>query len=127
MPRLQHIALKTQFLEATRDFYAQTLGLPGVRCDDERGVVWVSFPDGFVLRFDHATSPPDPGAITYLGLELDDFGAVDTLYQKLADLLPIERDLRQTYRHQQGPYGFILRDPNGYALKVFKYNLPQVV
>ncbi|MBO1437740.1 VOC family protein [Meiothermus sp. CFH 77666] len=124
MPRLQHIALQSSRLEATRDFYRETLGLPEVRYDGEVGTVWVNFPDGFVLRFDRSSVPPDPGALTYLGLELDDFAQVDAMYQKLSDFLPIERDLRETYRHRQGPYGFILRDPNGYAIKVFKYKLP---
>lgn len=124
MPRLQHIALKTSRLEATRDFYRDTLGLLDVRYDGEGGTVWVNFPDGFVLRFDRTSVLPDPGALTYLGLELENFAQVDSMYQKLSASLPIERDLRENYRHRQGPYGFILRDPNGYAIKVFKYNQP---
>jgi hypothetical protein len=35
-----------------------------------------------------------------------------------------DRDMREEYRHRQGPYGFIVRDPNGYRIKIFKYNLP---
>ncbi|MCX7600448.1 MAG: VOC family protein [Meiothermus sp.] len=95
-----------------------------MRYDAAGGTVWVNFPDGFVLRFDRTTSPPDPGTLTYLGPLLEDFAQVDAWYERLSARLPIEHDLRETYRQQQGPYGFILRDPNGCAIKVFKYHQP---
>ncbi len=61
-------------------------------------------------------------AVQYLGLELASFGAVDEMYEHVANYAPTGRDLRETYRHAQGPYGFFIADPNGYLIKVFRYN-----
>ena len=121
--RLQHIALKTNDLEATRAFYLELLGLPG-RCDAEAGHLWVNFDDGFVLRFDCSEDAPNAGAVQYLGLELTSSDAVDRMYEHLISHAPIHRDLRETYRHAQGPYGFFVTDPNGYLIKVFRYHTP---
>lgn len=120
--RLQHLALKTNDLEATRAFYLELLRLPG-RCDAESGHLWVNFDDGFVLRFDRSEDAPKTGAVQYLGLELASFGAVDRMYH-LVSHAPIRRDLRDTYRHAQGPYGFFIADPNGYLVKIFHYHTP---
>lgn len=121
---MQHIALKTNRLEATRAFYAEVLGLPEVRVNLEAGHIWVNLAEGFVLRFDRTNEAPDPSALVYLGLELENFTAVDERFSRVSLHAPIERDLREEYRHRQGPYGFIVRDPNGYRIKVFKYNVP---
>ena len=120
MPRIQHIALKTNALRATAAFYA----LLGLEADLnlEVGRLWLNFKDGFTLIFDRSDKKPDPGTLTYLGLELASFEAVDRMFGKLAPQVSIERDLRETYRNAQGPYGFFVEDPNGYVIKVFKYN-----
>lgn len=122
MTRLQHIALKTNDLEATRAFYLELLGLPG-RCDAASGHLWVNFEDGFVLRFDRSDDATDTSAVRYLGLELPSFRAVDQMYERLVPRVSVHRDLRETYRHAQGPYGFFVHDPGGYLLKVFRYTL----
>lgn len=121
---MQHIALRTNRLEATRAFYAEVLGLPDIRVNLESGHIWVNLADNFVLRFDRVDEAPDPSALVYLGLELENFTAVDERFSQVSPHTPIERDLREKYRHRQGPYGFIVRDPNGYRIKVFKYNVP---
>ena len=123
MTRLQHIALKTDDLEATRVFYLELLGLSG-RCDAESGHLWVNFDDGFVLRFDRSEDAPNAGAVQYLGLELASFEAVDRMYERLAAHVSVRRDLRETYRQAQGPYGFFVADPNGYLIKIFRYHTP---
>ena len=123
MPRIQHIALKTNDLESTRTFYA-LLGLEG-DLNSEVGRMWLNFEDGFTLIFDRSDKKPDRGTLTYLGLELTSFEAVDRMFEKLASQVSIGRDLREDYRNAQGPYGFFVEDPNGYVIKVFKYNEPE--
>ena len=123
MPRIQHIALKTNDLESTRAFYA-LLGLEG-DFNLEVGRMWLNFDDGFTLIFDRSDKKPDPATLTYLGLELASFEAVDRMFEKLAPQTSIGRDLREAYRNAQGPYGFFVEDPNGYTIKVFKYNEPE--
>ncbi len=120
MTRLQHIAFKTNELEATRAFYLELLGLLG-RYDAESGHLWVNFEDGFVLRFDRTDDDVFPAEVQYLGLELASFEAVDRMYERLTPHVAIKRDLRETYRHAQGPYGFFIGDPNDYLIKVFRY------
>lgn len=120
MPRIQHVALKTNDLERTRAFY-KLLGLEG-DLNLETGRLWLTFENGFTLIFDRASERPDSATLTYLGLELADFAAVDRIYEKIAPHVGVGRDLRETYRKAQGPYGFFVEDPNGYTLKIFKYN-----
>jgi len=96
------------------------LGLPEVRANLEAGHIWVNLAEGFVLRFDRVDEAPDPSALAYLGLELENFTAVDERFSRVSPHAPIERDMREEYRHKQGPYGFIVRDPNGYRIKIFK-------
>ena len=81
--------------------------------------------NGFTLIFDRSDKKPDPATLTYLGLELASFEAVDRMFEKLAPQISIGRDLRKMYRNAQGPYGFFVEDPNGYVIKVFKYNEPE--
>lgn len=123
MTRLQHLVLKTNDLRATCTFYLELLRLPG-RCDAAAGHLWVNFDDGFVLRFDRSEDAPNAGAVQYLGLELASFEAVDKMYGYLAVHASIDRDLRETYRHARGPYGFFVTDPNDYLVKIFRYNVP---
>lgn len=121
MTRLQHIALGARDLSAAHTFYCELLELSG-RLGAEN--LWVNFHDGFVLRFDLSEGDFSPGAVRYLGLELPDFAAVDAMFAKLQGRVPVERDVRETYRRAQGPYGFFVRDPSGYLVKVFRYNEP---
>ena len=123
MARIQHIALKTNDLERTHTFY-KLLGLEA-DLNPEVGRMWLNFEDGFTLIFDRSDEKPDPATLTYLGLELASFEAVDRMFERLAPQIGIGRDLRETYRNAQGPYGFFVEDPNGYVIKVFKYNEPE--
>ena len=123
MPRIQHIALKTNDLRATAAFY-RLLGLEG-DLNLEVGRLWLNFEDNFTLIFDRSAEKPDPATLTYLGLELASFEMVDRMFEKLTPQISIERDLREDYRNAQGPYGFFVEDPNGYVIKVFKYNEPE--
>lgn len=44
------------------------------------------------------------------------------MFQKVASHETVSRDMRELYREVQWPYGFFTVDPNGYRIKVFKYN-----
>ncbi|CAN5844462.1 hypothetical protein BH24DEI2_BH24DEI2_15750 [soil metagenome] len=123
MPRIQHIALKTNDLERTRAFY-KLLGLEG-DLNTKVGRMWLKFDDGFTLIFDYSNELLHPATLNYLGLELADFEAVDRMFERLAPHISIERDLREKYREAQGPYGFFVEDPNGYTIKIFKYDDPE--
>jgi catechol 2,3-dioxygenase-like lactoylglutathione lyase family enzyme len=120
--RIQHLALKTNDLEGTYTFYTDILGCDDAKRDPEGGRIWLNFADGFTLIFDRSDETLHPSTVQYLGLELEDFGAVDRMYQKIAPHVAIGRDMRDLYREAQGPYGFFVKDPNGYQIKVFKYN-----
>ncbi|MCS6889645.1 MAG: VOC family protein [Chloroflexus sp.] len=118
--RCQHICLTTDRLRETRDFYANILGLAPTYYDETVGVLAITLADGFVLRFETA-GPPEPSGIRFIGLELDSFAAVDSLFEELVGRARIVEDLRARYTTIKGPYGFIIEDPNGYRLKLFKY------
>lgn len=120
MLRCQHICLTTDRLAETRDFYVKTLGLVAATYDEASGLLALLLADGFVLRFE-AKGPAEPSSIRFIGLELDSFEEVDRLFDALSGRVPIVQDLRSRYTSRQGPYGFIIEDPNGYRLKLFKY------
>ena len=121
MARLQHIALRTNDLERTRAFY-KLLGLEEANYDADIGRLWLSLEDDFTLIFHRTDEALAPFTIQYLGLELADFGAVDEMYERVEARAKMGRDMRELYRDEQGPYGFFVEDPNGYVVKVFKYN-----
>jgi len=77
--------------------------------------------DGFVLRFDFTEEAFTPAGLSYFGLELPSFADVDTWFGRLKGRVPIVRDLRPKFADRPGPYGFLLRDPDGYVVKLFKY------
>jgi len=108
---MQHIALKTNCLEATRAFYAEVLGLPKVQAKLGPATSGSTWPRASYYGFDRTDEAPDPSALVYLGLELESFTAVDERFARVSLHTPIERDLREEYRHRQGPYGFMVRDP----------------
>lgn len=120
--KVQHLALKTNDLEKTYAFYTDILGCDETRYDPEIGRVWLNFADGFTLIFDHSNEILQPSAVQYLGLELENFAAVDRMYQQVALHGAVGRDMRELYREKPGPYGFFTADPNGYRIKVFNYN-----
>ena len=122
MPHLQHIALKTEDLELIRAFYKDVLGLEEANYNADIGRLWLSLEDGFTLIFDRTEEEMTDSSLTYLGLELPDFAAVDAMFKQVSAHASVEKDMREQYRHAQGPYGFFVRDPNGYRIKVFKYN-----
>lgn len=84
----------------------------------------ITLAKGFVLRFE-AKGPPEPDGIRFIGLELGSFEAVDDLYETLAGRIPMVEDLRAQYATTKGPYGFIMADPNGCRLKLFKDDGPK--
>ncbi len=120
--KIQHLALKTNDLEATYSFYRDVLRCDEARYDSEVGRVWLDFADGFTLIFDRTDEPLHPFTVQYLGLELESFAAVDRMYRQVAPHVKVGRDIRELYREAQGPYGFFITDPNGYRIKVFRYN-----
>jgi len=118
--RAQHLALKSRDLAETRRFYHGMLGLEvaGFR---EGELVAFRLQDGFVLRFDFTEEAFTPAGLSYFGLELPSFADVDTWFGRLKGRVPIVRDLRPRFADRPGPYGFLLRDPDGYVVKLFKY------
>ncbi len=118
--RVQHLALKSRELAATGRFYHGLLGLEvaGLR---EQALIAFRLEDGFVLRFDFTEEAFTPAGLSYFGLELPSFADVDAWFERLKDRAPVVRDLRPNYTHRPGPYGFLLRDPDGYVVKLFKY------
>lgn len=125
MALLEHVAFKALDLDRTQTFY----GALGAETSRHVGGtrLFATFDGGTRLIFDQTTSPPDVSALTYLGLELESFGEVDALFARLSELVPIRRDMREHYRHATGPYGFLVADPDGYVLKVFRYHTAEQV
>ena len=119
-PVLEHVALKASDLGRTELFYQGLGGRTSRHVGGKR--LFVELGGGSRLIFDAAQVVPDVGAITYLGLELPDFPAVDAAFARLASSAALGRDIREDYRTATGPYGFFVRDPDGYSVKVFKYN-----
>ncbi|BDP43524.1 hypothetical protein DAETH_34930 (plasmid) [Deinococcus aetherius] len=120
MPLLEHVALKALDLGRTQVFY-EALGANVSRpAGGQR--LFATFDGRTRLIFDQVDFSPDSGALTYLGLELASFDEVDALFTRLATQANIHRDMREEYSHATGPYGFFVLDPDGYVVKVFKYN-----
>jgi catechol 2,3-dioxygenase-like lactoylglutathione lyase family enzyme len=118
--RCQHIALMTSHLAATYTFYVDLLGLHPANYDPARGLLALGLDEGFVLRFE-AGEIVLPDSIRFIGVELDSFDAVDRLHARLAPQVEILTDLRLQFTTAPGPYGFIIADPNGYRMKLFRY------
>lgn len=120
MPLLEHVALKVLDLGRTQAFY-EALGAE-VSCHAGGQRLLVTLGSGTRLIFDRTDTPPVTAALTYLGVELGSFDEVDALFTRLGARSEIRRDMREEYRHATGPYGFLVPDPDGYIVKVFKYN-----
>lgn len=116
---LEHIALKALNLDQTQAFYARLGGQTERHGQGQR--LFVRLDGGSRLIFDQSDTVY-PETVTYLGLELPDFAAVDASFAEFSGTPALDRDVRETYRHATGPYGFFVRDPSGYVVKVFKYN-----
>lgn len=119
MPKLEHVALGALDLGQTRAFYEKLGGAASFQGEKRLTVV---FGDGCRLIFDLVNALPGAGAVTYLGLELPEFGEVDAAFARFAGCANMGRDMRADYAKASGPYGFFVRDPSGYPVKVFKYN-----
>lgn len=117
---LEHIALKANELTLSRAFYHDLGAETGLSETGER--LTVQFSTGPRLFFDLASTPINPAILSYIGLEMSSFNAVDAIFQQMFEKWPIRLDLRERYRTVTGPYGFFIDDPNGYSLKVFHYN-----
>lgn len=118
--RCQHLALATHDLDASRAFYGEVLGLEVATYDPEAGLLALRLADGFVLRFERRAQV-HPQGLLFFGLELPTFEEVDRWFVRLEGHVPIVEDLRERYADRPGPYGFLIRDPSGYVVKVFKY------
>jgi catechol 2,3-dioxygenase-like lactoylglutathione lyase family enzyme len=118
--RCQHIALMTIRLDATYTFYVDLLGMQPVNYDPAHGLLALSLDEGFVLRFEAGPAVAS-ASIRFIGIELDSFDAVDRLHARLAPQVEIITDLRPQFTATPGPYGFIIADPNGYRIKLFRY------
>ncbi|MCS7290004.1 MAG: VOC family protein [Roseiflexus sp.] len=112
--------MTTDRLAETRDFYVDTLGLVLANFDEAFGVLALQLADGFILRFE-ARGPAEPSSIQFLGFELGSFEEVDRLHDELSGRVRIVEDLRARFASKKGPYGFIIEDPNGYRVKLFRY------
>lgn len=120
--RCQHLALLSSDLGRTRAFYADLLGLDIATFSPQEGMLALRLEEGFILRFHRTEEPFSSASVAYLGLELSSFKAVDELLEQLSKAIPIERNVRERFRRDTGPYGFFIRDPDGYRIKVFSHN-----
>lgn len=122
--RAQNLRLTVEDIDRTKAFYVDILGFSVANFSREHRMLALGLADGFVLRFDQAPGPHDASGLHSIGIELDDFAAVDRLFETLPDDVDINADLRDRFADQQGPYGFIVIDPDGYRIKLFRYNQP---
>ena len=123
MATVEHIALKARDLERTEVFYRLLGGQISRQPGGTR--LSVSFGSGSRLLFDQTDALFEVGALSYMGIELDNFPEVDALLERLKSTVSIGRDLRDEFREATGPYGFFVTDPDGYPVKVFKYHTAQ--
>lgn len=122
-PRCQHVALYATDLEAVLRFHRDLLGLEVANYLSDDGVLALRLADGFILRYERLGRPPDPRGVRFIGLELSSFSEVDRWYDRLeAEGVEILSDLRERFRQERGPYGFIIADPEGWRFKIFRYN-----
>lgn len=120
MPTLEHVALKAHNLTLTEEFYAALGAKTSRHAAGQR--LFAEFEQRTRLIFDATDSAPETSAVTYLGVELESDAAVDALFERFSEQFQIARDVREQYRHNTGPYGFFVADPDGYVLKIFKYH-----
>lgn len=120
VPFVEHLALKALDLAQTDAFYTLLGAKTSRHAAGQR--LFAEFGSGTRLIFDAADSAPNASAVTYIGLELESVQAVDELFARVSASTRISRDAREQYRHDPGPYGFFVSDPDGYVLKVFNYH-----
>ncbi|WP_102128171.1 VOC family protein [Deinococcus planocerae] len=118
-PVLDHVSFKVRSVAATGAFYA-VLGAEVTPYSEER--LGVRFGGGTRLIFQETNRPFSPDAVDYLGLECGGDAGVDELFARLAASGAQLRDVRAEFASSPGPYGFFLRDPDGYLVKVFHYH-----
>lgn len=118
-PVLDHVSFKVRSVVATGAFYA-ALGAEVTSYSRER--LAVKFGMGPRLIFQETNTPFSSDAVDYLGLECKDDAEVDELFARLAASGVQLRDVRAEFASPPGPYGFFLRDPDGYLAKVFHYH-----
>ena len=119
--RCQHVCFESGDLEATLRFYGDLLDLK-VAHYEPNSLLTFQLEDGFVLRFEYTDKPVVPQGMRFFGLELPTYDAVDLWFDRLQEAgVNIVEDLRPRFKDRPGPYGFLIRDPNGYIVKLFKY------
>lgn len=122
---LENLQLAVTDIDQTRNFYGEFLGLTELNYMHEHRLAVFEVGD-FVLRFKERESF-ERGARTpvdFIGLELSSFEAVDAAYDEALEHFPAQqiRDVRNEYADHPGPYGFYIHDPDGYRLKLYRYN-----
>lgn len=122
--RARNIRLIVEDIDRTKAFYVDVLGFSIANISREHRMLALGLADGFILRFHEAPGAHAAPGLHSIGIELDDFAAVDRLFDALPDDVEISADLRARFADQQGPYGFIVVDPDGYRIKLFRYNEP---
>lgn len=122
-PRCQHVALYARDLEVVLGFHRDILGLQVASYLPDEGVLALRLADGFIHRYERSDCPAKSGGVRFIGLELSSFEDVDRWYARLqAEGVEILSDLRERFRDERGPYGFIVADPEGWRFKIFRYN-----
>lgn len=107
------IGVVTEGLEATRDFYRDTLGLAELESGPERAKL--DGGSGRMIEVVQATSDPESGAPGYqLGFEVDD---VEAVRRRLVDA-GVDALTEVQGGERSGSYWCYFRDPDGNVFQV---------
>jgi catechol 2,3-dioxygenase-like lactoylglutathione lyase family enzyme len=108
------ITLLVRDLDASREFYAQILGLPESPEKHPNAVAFETKPCGFAVRKapEERRPPPDPNQGIILWFRASDAVSLNTRLK--------ERGVPITSALADGPFGktFVFRDPDGYLITV---------
>lgn len=123
---LEHIQLYCNNLDQTRSFYRDQLNLNELQfMEDEQLSVFATGHHACAIQFQEQENVVDPDyGLAFLGLEFDSKGEIDAIFEDLQqyDAASIQQDMRDQFSRQEGPYGFFVKDPTGYLLKIYHYN-----
>jgi catechol-2,3-dioxygenase len=118
--RLQHVVLNVTNLDASINFYEQTLGLKVVVRSEERGAAFLSLGTDHhnLALFQRATGlPPEdsqPG-LDHMGWQLEDYDALKVAYTELKSKgIEVNRTTQHNITNS-----IYIKDPDGVVIELF--------